>query len=548
MTPEHVADETRPRRKRAASSATRKSSGGERVRLRIGNLGKAVLISGQAYQDPKDALNEFVSNAADEYAQAGRTGERIRVLLRRRGASPVIAIDDSGRGLTPDRLREMARNLFESTKVGDDRTLGEKAIGLLAFQQLGGRCDVVSRAEDSAETWALRLRRGDTQAELIREKRRARATPGTTVYLADLDAEVLRVTTQRKVVDYLRRRRGAALARGDYSIEVTEGRTAELVTPEQPEGIRLTIPGRQTLWGRIEFALYVAPDSEKRRGVAVVGRAGTTIIDDLSELEEFDRVPWTSGQVAGQVVFESLQQTAGRRAVLRDDTMFPVFREAIESIEPLVAHTIERVRRQVDEGTAERLSDAVRRIFGKVLKELADLDNPMRTPVDGGNGSSDGLFGPGAGASSSSDSAAHSGGTSGGGSAGARDDGMADPSVDDLAARASAQGNGANPGGGSESGGGDPRRSRHLPSIAVDPEPGEGRSRFDAEEGVVLYNDRHTDYLLVKDDEPVLLDYLATVVAKEYVVYNNPRASSEDLGEEMVRMLIRVRRHTPRRR
>ena len=40
----------------------------------------------------------------------------------------------------------------------------------------------------------------------------------------------------------------------------------------------------------------------------------------------------------------------------------------------------------------------------------------------------------------------------------------------------------------------------------------------------MLYNDRHPDYLLVKDDEPMLLDYLATLVAKEYVVYNNPAA------------------------
>jgi len=46
----------------------------EKVRLRIGNLGKAVLVTGQAYQDPKDALNEFVSNAADEYARDGAAG------------------------------------------------------------------------------------------------------------------------------------------------------------------------------------------------------------------------------------------------------------------------------------------------------------------------------------------------------------------------------------------------------------------------------------------------------------------------------------------
>jgi len=52
----------------------------------------------------------------------------------------------------------------------------------------------------------------------------------------------------------------------------------------------------------------------------------------------------------------------------------------------------------------------------------------------------------------------------------------------------------------------------------------------------------------VKDDERLLLDYLATLVAKEYVLYNNPRASGVDLAEEMVGMVIRVRRHLPRRR
>ena len=68
---------------RAGNDAGRASS--ERVRLRIGNLAKAVLVTGQAYQDPKDALNEFVSNAADEYAELGSRGERVRVLLRRKG-------------------------------------------------------------------------------------------------------------------------------------------------------------------------------------------------------------------------------------------------------------------------------------------------------------------------------------------------------------------------------------------------------------------------------------------------------------------------------
>jgi anti-sigma regulatory factor (Ser/Thr protein kinase) len=370
---------TKPRGKAKAGGG----AGTERVRLRIGNLAKAVLVTGQAYQDPKDALNEFISNAADEYAQSERRGERIRVVLRRKAKHPVIAIDDRGRGMSPDRLREVARNLFESTKAGDDRTLGEKAIGLLGFQQLGGRIEIVSRTDDSPDTWVLTLQRGQADASLGRERRRARSEAGTTVYLSEVDPEVLRMLTQRKVIDYLRRRRGAALARGDYEIEVTEGRATELVTPEEPDGVRLAIPSRPTLWGRIEFNLYVAPDIDPRRRVAIVGRAGTTILDDIAELEELDHLPWTSGQISGQIAFEALQQSAGRRAVIRDDDAFPVFREAITSIEAVVSKTLEKLRHEIDEATADRMSDIVRKLFGRVgHHDGAAPTQPVTAPAD----------------------------------------------------------------------------------------------------------------------------------------------------------------------
>lgn len=502
----------------------------EKVRLRIGNLAKAVLVSGQAYQDPKDALNEFVSNAADDYAEAGRGGERITVVLRRKGRYPVIAVDDAGRGMEPERLKQVARSLFDSSKAGDSRTLGEKAIGILAFQQLGGRCDIVSRAEGSDETWALRLERGKATASLERERRRDRAAPGTTVYLSDLDPDALRVLTQRKVVDYLRQRRNAALERGDYSIEVVEGRTGEVVTPERPDGVKLAIPSRNTLWGKLEFTLFVAPPDGKHRRVAVVGRAGTTIIDDLAEIEEFAGPPWDTDQVAGQVVFEALQQTAGRRAILRDREAFPLFVDAIRSIEHVVAETLERVAREVDQSTADRLSDVVRRVFSRVLKELADLDNPMRTPVGDVEGDG-GLLVPEPEPANRTSTNGH-----GPDDAPALDELTSQPrepapttSNDDASAQP------------------DRSRNRHLPSIAPDPQPGQARSRFDADAGLVLYNDRHADYLMVKDSESALLDYLATLVAKEYVLYNNPRAAPEDLTEEMVRMVVRVRRYLPKR-
>ena len=506
----------------------------ERIRLRIGNMGKAVLMTGQVYQDPKDALNEFVSNAADEYAQAGVSGGRVRIVLRRRGHHPVIAVEDAGRGMDADRLREIARNLFRSAKAGDPRTVGEKAIGILAFQQLGARCDIVTRPDGSAQTLALRLERGKPIAELDpNERRRARREAGTTAYIGDLDPDALRVLTVRKVTDYLRRRRGAALARGDYQIEVVEGHRSEIVTPEEPDGIRLNLPARQTHWGRIEFALYVAPRPDRHRRVAVVGAAGTTIIDDLAQIEEFDKTPWSSDQISGRIAFDGLKQTTGRRAVLRDREAFPAFLDAVGDIEPLVVRTIERVAREVDLTVTERLNDAVRRIFGRVLRELSDLDNPMRTATG---------ISPGRGA------------VFGGGQ---RDDAAervfapADARervplwIDEVVPAPSEPGllaplvpSYAKPVAG---------RTKALPSIAPDPSPNGLRSRFDEEAGLVYYNDRHPDYLMVKADEPALLDYLSTLVAKEYVVFNNPRAAPGELAEEMVRMLVRVRRYLPRR-
>jgi hypothetical protein len=59
------------------------------IPLRIANLGKGLRYPGQVYGDLRDALNEFVSNAADEYAQAGTPGRTIRITLPRGGEPPL---------------------------------------------------------------------------------------------------------------------------------------------------------------------------------------------------------------------------------------------------------------------------------------------------------------------------------------------------------------------------------------------------------------------------------------------------------------------------
>jgi len=187
----------------------------------------------------------------------------------------------------------------------------------------------------------------------------------------------------------------------------------------------------------------------------------------------------------------------------------------------------EKVRAEIDRDAADRMGDQIRKIFSRVLRELDDLDNPMRTPM--GDDLGEGGLLSGQRAIGDSESAHDS------------DDDDADrsPSIDELAPKPGPDqlpplSEGAKPSN---------RRAKRLPTVEVDPSPGRDRSRFDAEASIVLYNQDHPDFLMLKDDEAGMLDYLATLVAKEYVVYNNPMAAPDELAEEMVRMVIRVRRH-----
>ncbi len=62
----------------------------------------------------------------------------------------------------------------------------------------------------------------------------------------------------------------------------------------------------------------------------------------------------------------------------------------------------------------------------------------------------------------------------------------------------------------------------------------------------MLYNREHPDYLLAKDDDTTLLDYLSTLVAKELSSTTTRAPPAPSSGRRWF-MLVRVRRYLPRR-
>ncbi len=490
------------------------------VPLRIANLAKGLLYLGQVYADPRDALNEFVSNAADEYAQAERTGGVIRIILRRSGRDPQIVLSDAGRGMTRQRLEQVAGSLCESEKARArevERIIGEKGIGILGFASIAEQCDIVTRPEAESVTLRMRLRRGAETCEIGEELARRRAEAGTDVYLTGIAKETWRVLTVPKLGEYFRLRRRQALLAGDYVIELVEGHKSMVVRPEIYKGIPYELPPIRTPHGQIRVHLFLWPTPGPGRTVCLVGKGGTTVVEDLGTLDEFARSPWNTGQVQGEVIYPALVQTTGRKAIVRDTPSFPVLMDAIHGLEERLTAELHRITREHQERTDRETFLRLREIFAQVMRDLRDFENPMRAGLTDPKGDP----GPGRAGEDRVPGGLHERGTE---SQARRLIQPVDPEISSLIRQ----------------------RQRSLPTWRLVPFPEERRhlrSELDPDARVIQVNELHPDYRASRDDSAAQLQYLMMLTAKELALWQNPRTDALAAAEDMIRILVRARRY-----
>lgn len=496
----------------------------QEIPLRIRNFSKNLLYLGQVYADPRDALNEFVSNAADEYAQAGRAGEAIRIGLHRKGDRPWLLVSDRGRGMSQEQLERVATNLCESEKAGFRQVpevIGEKGIGILGFASLAEQCDIVSRAGGSRETYCMSLIRGKESCVIRLEETRRRTESGTDVYLYGISKDILRILTPQKLSEYFRIRRRSALLRGDYALEIVEGRKIYPVRPETYKGIPYEIPPGETPFGKVRFHLFLWPTPAQGRQVAVVGKGGTTILETLEELDEFRRSPWNMNQVQGDVTFAALGQTTGRKGIVRDEERFPSFVEAVRAVEAELIREIRQITEEHQERIDRQLYATLREIFARVLKELEDLEMPLRTGVPHPDGE------PAQGAAEDSTDVVPGGSRPGrAGAAGKPTSQAVDPTQPQMTRQ----------------------RSRPLPTWypkSFADEKNHLRSELDPVQRVIYVNDRHPDYDASKRTPQGFMLYLTLLTAKELALWHSPPTDSTAVGEEMIRIFLRARKYLP---
>lgn len=496
----------------------------ERVIIQIGNFTNLLTILSEVQRDSRDALAEFVSNCRDALVQGKVANGVVRLNLERKKGALSVSISDEGIGMSKDKLHHIATHLCDSDKVNVPNMIGHKGIGIISFLQLADECHIVSRCQDSLDTYCLLLQKSLLpHGVILPEKKRPRLAAGTDVYFPNIHREVARVLTRPKLYEHLKNRYRSALLRNEFTIKLYENNQGGLVLPEQYRGEPFTGHQIRTQYGFIELALYIWHSATQRRRVSLVGEGGVTIYDDICELDEFNCQPWNSDQVEGEIRFSQLRPSTTRQGVVRDSRKFPAFVQAVKTIEPQLAKEVDQVTKEHEEKISRQVLTHLRLIFSKILRELKDAESPVRVPFR----TAQGELGPGQVVDELGRVPA------GGKGRGRKKKGQPTlPAVDETKE------------------GMVNRRYRPLPMV-YPREFAEGkqhlRSELDRDQKVIYINSAHEDYRREHaEGVPSFLNYIVLVTTKEYVVWNNPRADQVTIGEDMIRYLVRARRYMPK--
>jgi len=467
----------------------------DEVLLSIGDEENVIRILGDVYDDPRDALAEFITNAIEAKAT------KIYVFLYKRAKEPYIRVSDNGNGMTKDMLKYVAKNIGNSLKRYDPETPGEKGIGILGFQALAYRCDIVSRGNTNRETFCLSLTAGTRQGSIEEEEERALQIRGTDIYLYGMGDDKWRMFTREKLANHFKTKFRLDLSTDACSLEIVEGKEATRVRPEAYKGELFYIDSIRTNYGNIRLSLYILP-SGKSCSISVYCKKIRVL--NLIDLPEFACEPWNLGKVQGEITADFLTPTTGRGSFIRDRKHFPAWVNAVKSIERQLASEVEHLSKEYSTAQTRKLYKKLKLAFQKAIAEL-NLEGMKRRRKK-------------------------------------RDDII-------IAKEAGGSGN--------EGEGNDvnkerkKRRKRKMKAFTfswnedsfANTDHPELRSYLDPKLLIIDINTDHPDYIKECQSAERRDAYFRTLTSKELALYNYPKAKAETLLEELVAIEVCVRRH-----
>ncbi len=341
-------------------------------KLRISDHWNAISIIASTQANPLKAVAEFVENSIDAQAK------QIVIVRGKKQGEFYLKVSDDGEGILKDKsglpdFRRVATHICDSIKKqfkseGDKGVQGEFGIGLLSFWTVGERLRMTCCGADG-NPYQMSMAK-DSPEFSISKKRILIPFKGTDLVIYPL-LPGLRSLTGEKIQRYLASELRDRIKETGVTIKVIDrtGRKEFVVIPRQFTGRLLhDLKPVETFQGDIYLEIYLNdPGSVNRVGLY---RRGTRVLPSITEIDQFEKEPWTAGYLQGIVDAPFLSLTPGtRHGVIRDD-QFDAFCQAMAPVEAHLKSIIEEQRKAEEERSSRQVLRRVQRALKEAFLRL----------------------------------------------------------------------------------------------------------------------------------------------------------------------------------
>lgn len=378
------------------------------VRLRPHDAFDLIRLLARSQSDPRKAVAELVQNSLDANAQ------RVEITWFSKDKERALQIRDDGEGVFPDlprddALRRIAHTIGYSHKRDltpaqrkEQMVLGQYGIGLIGFWSVGRVLEMRSRVE-GGKPWTLRMfeDKARGQVEPDRTRKVVDESTWTQVTIYGVHPGAVNKIRPARLQAYLANELRGQLIERSAVVRITDrvarGRARKLFVVEPRPYLgrpleqwrELEVPGFEH--ARVE--LYSVAADEERRGVVSLSCGGTSVLDDIAEIDGADqlREPWSRGLLEGVIDFPELHVAPGSRRGFSHDEPVAAFLDALGGLERMVLEHIEEEKRRRAALRQEDLTRRIRKAFRRVANRLPGYDlfairarEPAVTPAEGG--------------------------------------------------------------------------------------------------------------------------------------------------------------------
>jgi len=341
-------------------------------KLRIADHWNAISIIANSQANPLKAVAEFVENSIDARAK------QIRIVRGKKKGAFYLKISDDGEGIPRDEkglpdFRRVATHICDSIKRqfksgGAEGIQGEFGIGLLSFWTVGQNLSITCCGADG-QPYQMTMAK-DSPDFTVSRKRILLPYEGTDLMIYPL-LPGLRSLTGEKIQRYLASELRDRIKATEVTVKVIDrtGRKEFVVVPRQFTGRLLhDLKPAATAQGDIYLEIYLNdPGSVNRVGLY---RRGTRVLPSLTELDLFEKEPWTAGYLQGIVDAPFLSLTPGtRQGIIRDDR-FDAFCRAMIPVEENLKQIVADQRKAEEERSSRQVLRRVQRALKEAFLRL----------------------------------------------------------------------------------------------------------------------------------------------------------------------------------